>query len=926
MPQNTHIKTIKVVSNTHWDREFRQSFERTRRNLLTMMDTILDILEKDPDYHSFTLDGHTILIDDYLEMRPEKKSLIEEYIKSGRLIAGPWYTLVEEFSVSHEAMARNFLYGKKGVEKYGGKPGTVAYTPSSWGQTGQLPQILTNFGIDKMMFYRGISHHEAPAEYIWQAPDGTQVWASRFALYARYNWYYQVHRPVTRKGKTFDKKHIWGEFDEIPLRFADSLSGDDPSFELHDPHLEYDTSFLKNAIEKMVEAEGPHFTTPIFLAMHGHDISVAYPHESAIIKKAQEAVGEKYKIAHTNLEEYWKEVIQHLDRSQMTVLEGERRSYLKTGMWTYLFPATISARTYLKQQDFDASTRLTYYAEPLASLAHTLGDNYPTLYLDRGWKYLLSNHTHDANGGCAPDPVCLDMEYRYRKTNDISNIVSENAMSYIASHIAPGKMDQQSVQYVVFNPLPFKRDVIVKADLEIPAALQVKSVSFGHESQPTVERQPVYSEKSSVFMDSKWDVPTILDSERMVLYAHFKDLPPLGYRSYTVSPEKQALRVASTLMTGDDSMENEFISVKINPNGTVNITSKETGRTFNNLNYITDQGEAGNAWQHEDIRFDKKINSLGVTSRNSVSESGPLVCTLSAEFSLSLPVDYGDGTRRNEMNTDVPVKIEYTLEKGSRYLKVKTTLVNNAKDHWLRVNFPSSIQTDVSVADSHYDVVERDIKLPDSTGWVEEARGTHPLRTFVDVSDGKQGLACFTKGIFEYEVFDTPDRTLAITLIRACRIKLKVSEEKISELPDIGVQCPGLQTFEYAICPHTGTHADAALANLAAEYYTPARALMAGRGKGDLPQEAFMFSMDNPKVHITAVKLAEDKSGTVIRMYNTTTAEQAVKLTFPFSVVAMKVRMDESEGEIISHGAEYIEYRFKGKEILSLKVLKSLDA
>jgi mannosylglycerate hydrolase len=660
----------------------------------------------------------------------------------------------------------------------------------------------------------------------------------------------------------FDKKHTWGEFDEIPLRFADSLSGDDPSFELHDPHLEYEPSFLKDAIEKMVDAEGSHFTTPIFLAMHGHDISVAYPHESAIIKKAQEAVGEKYQIAHTNLEEYWKEVIQHLDKSQMTVLEGERRSYLKTGMWTYLFPATISARTYLKQQDFDASTRLTCYAEPLASLAHTLGDKYPTLYLDRGWKYLLSNHTHDANGGCAPDPVCLDMEYRYRKTSDISNIVSENAMSYIASHIAPGKMDQQSMQFVVFNPLPFKRDVIVKADLEIPGSLQAKSVSFGHESQPTVERQPVYSEKSSVFMDSKWDVPTILDSERMVLYAQFKDLPPLGYRSYTVTPEKQGLRVASTLMTGDDSMENEFISVKINPNGTVNITNKETGRTFNNLNYITDQGEAGNAWQHEDIRFDKKINSLGVASRNSVSESGPLVSTLSAEFSLSLPVDYGDGTRRNEMNTEVPVKIDYTLEKGSRYLKVKTTLVNNAKDHWLRVNFPSGIQTDVVGGRQPLrcgGTQHRTSRLYRLGG---RSKRHTPLRTFVDVSDGKEGLACFTKGIFEYEVFDTPDRNLAITLIRACRIKLKVSEEKISELPDVGVQCPGLQTFEYAICPHTGNHADAGLANLAAEYYTPARAVMAGRGKGDLPQEAFLFGIDNPKVHVTAVKLAEDQSGT----------------------------------------------------------------
>ena len=121
------------------------------------------------------MDGHSIMIDDYLEIRPERRHQIEKLVKDGRLIIGPYYTLPEEFTISHEALVRNLLWGRKTVEKYGGKIGTVAYTPASWGQTGQMPQILASFGIDKMMFYRGISHHEADAEYIWSAPDGTQV-------------------------------------------------------------------------------------------------------------------------------------------------------------------------------------------------------------------------------------------------------------------------------------------------------------------------------------------------------------------------------------------------------------------------------------------------------------------------------------------------------------------------------------------------------------------------------------------------------------------------------------------------------------------------------------------------------------------------------------------------------------------------------
>ena len=115
---NTKVNKIAVVSNTHWDREFRFSFEKTRHNLLVMMDTTLDILESDPEYHSFTMDGHSIMIDDYLEMRPERREQVEKFVKEGRLIIGPYYTLPEEFTISHEALIRNLMFGRETVEKY----------------------------------------------------------------------------------------------------------------------------------------------------------------------------------------------------------------------------------------------------------------------------------------------------------------------------------------------------------------------------------------------------------------------------------------------------------------------------------------------------------------------------------------------------------------------------------------------------------------------------------------------------------------------------------------------------------------------------------------------------------------------------------------------------------------------------------------
>jgi hypothetical protein len=917
----SHIKQIKVVSNTHWDREFRHTFEKTRRRLLTMLDVTLDILEKDSDYASFTMDGHSIMIDDYLEMRPERRPLVEKLVKQRRLILGPYYTLAEEFSVGQEALVRNLLWGRKTVEKYGGKVGTVAYTPSSWGQTGQLPQILAEFGQKYMMFYRGISHHEADAEWIWEAPDGSRVLASRFAVYARYNWYYQVHRAVTANA-VFDKTYDWAAHDEVPVRIADGQGGEDLTFDLQAPEVKYDKSKLKQAILDMVEREGSHFTTPVFLAMHGHDISVAHPLESQIIKDAQELFKGVYSIEHTDLEGFWFAAEKHLQHDKMTVLKGEKRSYLKQGMWTFLFPGTISTRTYLKQKDFIATARLTSYAEPLASMAAALGMEYPKNYLDRGWGFLLSNHTHDANGGCAPDAVCEEIAGRYAKATDIGDIVSEDAMCYVARSVSPQGREKGAMQLIVFNSLPFQRDVVTVVDLEVPASHGAKAVRLVSDSDKEVARQPISFEKSSSFVDSIWEVPRILNSNRIKFHAKLGKLPALGYRVYDIVPESQALRTRGSIVANDKTLENEFLRASINANGTVDLVCKKTGKTYRNLNYLTSQGECGNAWKHVAPTFDRKFNSLGVRANVCVKESGPLVGSFAVTYDFEVPTDYGDGTGRSEVLTRIPVWIEYCLREGSERLEVTLKLNNTAKDHWLRANFHSHIKTDHSTADTHFDVISRPIAVPDSRGWVEEAFGTHPLQTFVSLDDGKECLALLPQGLFEYEVLEDDATTLALTLLRACRIKLAVSEEKLTELPDTGVQCPGEQVFRYAIFAGAGDWMRNALLVQAADASHPVRSIMTGRGQGNLPVESSLFALDTKELYVSAVKQAEDGKGLIIRLFNPTESTQKGTLSFGREIkAASRCGMNESGHTSLKTTGNKLPLTVEAKKIYTVRVL-----
>ncbi|MFB0524285.1 MAG: hypothetical protein ACETVZ_02010, partial [Phycisphaerae bacterium] len=184
------------ISNTHWDREWRFSMQRTRHMLVHMMDMLLDILEKYPQYSSFHLDSQTVPIHDYLEIRPEKKQTIQNLVKEKRLFIGPWFCLPDEYCVSGESPIRNLLLGHK-IGKEFGHVSKTGYSPFSWGQISQMPQIYKGFGINFIAFYRGINTLVAPrSEIIWEGADGTQAIASRLGCRPRYNVWYVLQRPA----------------------------------------------------------------------------------------------------------------------------------------------------------------------------------------------------------------------------------------------------------------------------------------------------------------------------------------------------------------------------------------------------------------------------------------------------------------------------------------------------------------------------------------------------------------------------------------------------------------------------------------------------------------------------------------------------------------------------------------------------------
>ena len=123
------------------------------------------------------MDGQAIVLEDYLEVCPERREILKKYITEGRIHVGPWYILPDEFLVSAESIIRNLLLGHKIASEFG-RVMKIGYIPDPFGHISQMPQILRGFGIDNIIFWRGIEYDRSQGnEFIWQGPDGTELFA-----------------------------------------------------------------------------------------------------------------------------------------------------------------------------------------------------------------------------------------------------------------------------------------------------------------------------------------------------------------------------------------------------------------------------------------------------------------------------------------------------------------------------------------------------------------------------------------------------------------------------------------------------------------------------------------------------------------------------------------------------------------------------
>ena len=859
------------ISNTHWDREWRFSMQRTRHMLVYMLDMLLDIFEKEPNYKSFHLDSQTIPLQDYLEIRPEREALIKKYVKEKKLFVGPWFCLPDEFCVSGESLIRNLLLGHKVAKRFGYVSKT-GYSPFSWGQISQMPQIYNGFGIKFTAFYRGINTIVAPkSEYIWEGPDGSRLIASRLAVRPRYNIWYVVQRPAYWNQQNVNNRVMSWKSGHGPFKFIDEAhSGLDMQY-MH-PYFDYFKNSIAAQAKQAYDEQDGDWTTSHRFWSCGHDSSCPDIREIRMINDCNEALKDKADVFHSSFEDFQKSVCENIS-SDLPVAKGEMRHYYTNGSTSVLFGWIISARMDIKRDNFITERALTSYAEPLAAFASFLGAPYPQGFVNTAYNWLLQNHGHDSIGGCSRDIIGEDMLYRTRQCREISSCLTERAMLDIVGSINLSGYGPDSMALAVFNPASFTRSEILPVTIDIPQEWKCDGFEIVDEQNKRLWMQ--ICEKigpSYPIVQSPNDTANMFPMVRYNTRVQMENIPAMGYRTFFVKPVKKfrSSRLKQ-MLTGPRTMENEFVTVKINSNGSLNVTDKATDKVYNDLGYFCDSSEIGNPWEHHTVANESKYTTLSEKAKIALIHSGELETTFRITIDWALPEGRTkDDKARSEHLKTYTIINTVTLRRGQPWIEITTNLDNNIEDHYLQVAFPTNIKSDKVAVQGQFDVVERSVIPLDPSLYDEKIQPEQPMNSFVGISDGQVGFALLNEGLKAYEASDDPARTISLTLLRSFPLRICVTQEMLDySQSDKGSQCLGKHTFRYGIMPHSGDWEKAKVWQATDRFNLAFTAAQVGPTvHGTEPLSKSFLEIKPDVLPVSAVKRSESGQGWIVRLYN----------------------------------------------------------
>jgi alpha-mannosidase len=517
-----------------------------------------------------------------------------------------------------------------------------------------------------------------------------------------------------------------------------------------------------------------------------------------------------------------------LQNNSLPLIEGE----LLSGRYVSVFPGKLSSNVYLKLLNYNLENILTKKIEPINAFVWSLfGSNFGD-EIDDLWVELITLQIHDNISGVSADPVNLRMEDRYLELLNTAEKLLEKMLAELGGYFKRGSTI--AINTCIF---PVNRRVIEN----------------GREYD--LELQPL----SCCSIDEKKIKAIDLSG---------KEVPEFLW-------------------------DNEFYSFRINSDGTMRIKDKKTGHEYSNIGYFYDEAEVGDEYNHMGIDSGEIFSSSGNKTSVKLEYRNEHFASILLEGKMKIPGFYDEKNRkRSEEKNDLDYKLEIKLNM-TRLIEIKMKIKNTSRDHKLSYTFPTGFKHPEVSAEMPFEIVQRKEYTDNSKPLPENlekilagARETgkeyeFPMKDFVSVKDEDDQLTVLTRGLVEYEF---KDGRLYITLMRAvnCLSKRDLDTRSSDAGPIIYTpyaQC--LREIEYELGLIVGNADEKEKIELIQAFHNPPLLveIEESSGKGE------KFELDESQLpgefKVTAVKMADDESGIIVRGYNP--KSEPLNLTVPGS-------------------------------------------
>lgn len=827
---------IYLFSGTHWDREWYCDFQRFRMRLVETINELIDVLETDPAYGVFHLDGQTIVLEDYLEIMPENRPRLEQLIQSGKLVVGPWYCMPDEFLLSGESLIKNLQKGFRIARQFGAEPMKFGYICDIFGHIAQMPQIFSQLGIHHALLGRGTNEHTTPAHFCWQGADGSRVTA--FKLADKFG--YGTYSNAVRSGGSL----------------ADNLRA-------------------------LVDYEAKRSDVPIVLLMDATD-HIPCNKDSAQQLELIRGMYPGAKVHHCSV----MEMCRQLDRmdAMLPVKAGELREPAKAEAgYLHLITHTLSSRYPLKKWNDRLQSRLEKVAQPLYAFGLV---SLPERYLELANQYLLQNHPHDSICGCSIDQVHRDMKYRFAQAESISRLILQ---SYQFDLVKPS--DTKNKVLRIYNPLPYDLERTIEAEIPFEADYPTTyQEPFGYQPLKSFR---LYDQADTELSYGICDIKTgqsywtkeryegrQADLYRITFRARLR---AAGVTEFAILPSRTPSRHLSRLPQSETGAENEFLRLEIRPDGRIDLWDKQTGKAFSGLLGAVDDGELGDGWYHVNPAIDRVITNTA--ARIEKLQSNALQTVFRVTQQLGLPAGICDGKRSEHL---IPYQIIHTLtlSKGERQLRVKTEIDNNVCDHRLRIKLPTGIGGREYYASQPFCFVRRETGIDLSTqDWKECEVPEKQMSGIVLKKDDAGGFAFISEyGLHECAAMENGD--LYITLLRACKNTVGTNGEPDGQLQE-------KLEYSYLLAPF-GKETSFADLQRKQDILQTELLTLCDYGEPEGGQESQLQMRQDNILFSTANKSAD---GMELRVYNMSEAASDTVLTLPARI--KKASLINLDGETL---------------------------